>query len=258
MLNGKNAIITGARSGIGFATLKLFAENGCNCWAVIHREDAEWLKHITDIEKEYNVWIKPVNIDLCSEKSIMDGMKSIIREKKTIDILVNAAGIVSENRLFTMTKMEDIRKVMEVNFFSVLSLCQLAARQMMRQQRGTIVNISSISAWGEDTSQLEYAASKSAVNIITKKMARELGGSGIRVNAVAPGLTETKMLSALEQEAVNEILKGVALRRCAKPNEIAEVIMFLASEHSSYVNGEVIKVDGGGNDLRLVVSHISK
>ena len=135
---------------------------------------------------------------------------------------------------------------MEVNFFSVLSLCQLVARSMMRQRKGAIVNISSISAWGEDTSQLEYAASKSAINIVTKKMAREFGGYGIRVNAVAPGLTETKMLSALEQDAVNEILRGVALKRCAKPEEIAEVIMFLASDRSSYINGEVIKVDGGG------------
>ena len=88
-------------------------------------------------------------------------------------------------------------------------------------------------------------------------MARELGGAGIRVNAVAPGLTETKMLSALDQNAMEEILKGMALKRFAKPEEIAEVIMFLSSDSASYVNGEVIKVDGGGHDLRLVVSNIS-
>lgn len=254
MLKGKNAVITGARSGIGLATLQLFARQGDNCWAVVHREDADWLEQIHKLELIHNVWIKPVYIDLNSEASIKEGMKSIIREKLPIDILVNAAGIVSENRLFTMTKMEDIRKVMEVNFFSVLSLCQLIVRSMMRYRRGAIVNVSSISAWGEDTSQLEYAASKSAINIVTKKMAREFGGYGIRVNAVAPGLTETKMLSALEQDAVNEILRGVALKRCAKPEEIAEVIMFLASDRSSYINGEIIKVDGGGYDLRLVVS----
>ncbi len=256
MLTGKNAIITGARSGIGLATVHLFAQQGANCWAVVHREDANFLEQIDKLQQEYKVWIRPVYIDLSDSESIKSGMKEIIKEKKTIDILVNAAGIVSESRLFTMTKMEDIRRVMEVNFFSVLSLCQLVARPMMRQRNGTIVNVSSISAWGEDTSQLEYAASKSAINIVTKKMAREFGGLGIRVNAVAPGLTETKMLSALEQEAVNEILKGVALKRCASPREIADVILFLASNHSSYVNGEVIKVDGGGNDLRLVVSNL--
>ena len=246
LLQGKNSIITGARSGIGFATVQLFAQQGCNCWAVVHREDNSWLDKIYKLEKTHNVWIKPVYIDLSNEESIKEGMKSIIQEKLPIDILVNAAGIVSPNRLFTMTKMDDIRRIMEVNFFSVLSLCQLVARSMMRQRKGAIVNISSISAWGEDTSQLEYAASKSAINIVTKKMAREFGGYGIRVNAVAPGLTETKMLSALEQDAVNEILRGVALKRCAKPEEIAEVIMFLASDRSSYINGEVIKVDGGG------------
>ena len=258
LLQGKNAIITGARSGIGLATVQLFAQQGANCWAVVHREDTNFLEHIEKLQQENNVWIKPIYIDLSDPESIKSGMKDILKEKKSIDILVNAAGVVSENRLFTMTKMEDIRKVMEVNFFSVLSLCQLVARPMMRQHKGSIVNISSISAWGEDTSQLEYAASKSAINIVTKKMAREFGCSGIRVNAVAPGLTETKMLSALEQDAVNEILKGVALKRCASPNEIAEVILFLASDRSSYVNGEVIKADGGGNDLRLVVSNISK
>ena len=246
LLQGKNAIVTGARSGIGLATVHLFAKNGCNCWAVVHRDDDEFLANIAQWQEGYNVWIKPIHIDLSDSESIKVGMKQIMQEKLSIDVLVNAAGIVSSNRLFSMTKMEDIRKVMEVNFFSVLSLCQLVARPMMRQRKGSIVNVSSISAWGEDTSQLEYAASKSAINIVTKKMAREFGGSGIRVNAVAPGLTETKMLSALEQDAVNEILKGVALKRCASPNEIAEVVLFLASDRSSYVNGEVIKVDGGG------------
>lgn len=245
MIQGKNAIVTGARSGIGFATVQLFAQNGCNCWAVVHRDDEAFLSAIAQWEQEYNVWIKPVHIDLGDSDSIKAGMKQIMQEKQPIDILVNAAGIVSPNRLFSMTKMEDIRKVMEVNFFSVLTLCQLTARAMYRQRKGSIVNISSISAWGEDTSQLEYAASKSALNIVTKKMAREFGSSGIRVNAVAPGLTGTKMLDALEKEAVEDILKGVALKRFAEPNEIAEVVLFLASDRSSYVNGEVIKVDGG-------------
>lgn len=254
MLKGKNAIVTGARSGIGFATVQLFAENGCNCWAVVHREDESFMASIAQWESEYGVWIKAVHIDLSDSESIKTGMKQILQEKQPVDILVNAAGIVSENRLFSMTKMEDIRKVMEVNFFSVLMLCQLTARTMMRQRRGSIVNISSISAWGEDTSQLEYAASKSAINIITKKMAREFGIMGIRVNAVAPGLTDTKMLSVLEQEAVNDILKGIALKRFAEPKEIAEVIMFLSSDRSSYVNGEVVKVDGGGYDLRLMIN----
>lgn len=254
MLDGKNAIITGARSGIGLATLQLFARNGCNCWAVVHRDDEEFLNTIRQLEEECQVWIKPIHIDLGSSDSIKEGMKDILKEKHSIDILVNAAGIVSPNRLFSMTKMEDVRRVMEVNFFSVIELSQLACRVMMRQRKGSIVNIASIAAWGEDTSQMEYAASKAALVIATKKLARELGSAGIRVNAVAPGLTQTKMLDVLENDAEDQIKKGLGLHRFGTPDEIAEVCLFLASDKSSYVTGETIKVDGGGTDLRLSIS----
>ena len=254
MLRGKNAIITGARSGIGLATLQLFAKNGCNCWAVIHRDDEDFLKKIHQLEEECNVWIKPVHMELDNSDSIKAGIKEIVKEKLSIDILVNAAGIVSQNRLFSMTKMEDIRKVMEVNFFSAIELTQLVCRSMMRQRSGSIINIASIAAWGEDTSQMEYAASKAALVIATKKLARELGSAGIRVNAVAPGLTQTKMLDVLEEDAEAQIKKGLGMHRFGTPEEIAEVCLFLASDKSSYVTGETIKVDGGGTDLRLSIS----
>lgn len=254
MIQGKNAIVTGARSGIGFATVQLFAQNGCNCWAVVHREDESFLASIAQWEQEYGVWIKPIHIDLSDSESIKAGMKQIMQEKLPIDILVNAAGIVSENRLFTMTKMEDVRKVMTVNFFSVIELTQLVCRSMMRSRRGSIVNIGSIAAWGEDTSQLEYAASKAALTIATKKLARELGSIGIRVNAVAPGLTQTKMIAELEEEHLQAITKGLGLHRLGEPEEIAQACLWLASDSSSFVTGETIKVDGGGFDLRLFTS----
>lgn len=254
MLKGKNAIITGARSGIGLATLQLFAQNGCNCWAIVHREDPDFFNKIQTWEKESQVWIKPVYMELDNSDSIKQGMKEILSEKLPVDILVNAAGVVSPNRLFTMTKMEDIRRVMDVNFFSAIELTQLVCRPMMRQRRGSIINIASIAAWGEDTSQMEYAASKAAMVIATKKLARELGSAGIRVNAVAPGLTQTKMLDVLEIDAVDQIKKGLGLHRFGTPEEIAEVCLFLASDKSSYITGETIKVDGGGTDLRLAIS----
>lgn len=193
-------------------------------------------------------------MELDKSESIKQGMKDILAEKQPVDILVNAAGIVSPNRLFTMTKMEDIRRVMDVNFFSAIELTQLVCRPMMRQRSGSIINIASIAAWGEDTSQMEYAASKAAMVIATKKLARELGSAGIRVNAVAPGLTQTKMLDVLEDEAETQIKKGLGLHRFGTPEEIAEVCLFLASDKSSYVTGETIKVDGGGTDLRLSIS----
>lgn len=254
LLHGKNAIITGARTGIGLAILELFASNGCNCWAVVHREDEDFLKSIHDWQTKHNVWIKPVHIDLSSSDDIKNGIKTILQEKLPIDILVNAAGIVSPNRLFTMTKMDDIKAVMNLNFFSVIELTQLVCRPMMRQRKGSIVNICSIAAWGEDTSQMEYAASKAALTIATKKLARELASAGIRVNAVAPGLTETKMIDVLDEDARTAILNGLPMKRVGKPVEVAEACLWLASDRSSMVTGETIKVDGGGFDLRLMVS----
>lgn len=254
MIQGKNAIVTGARSGIGFANVNLFAQNGCNCWAVVHRDDETFMASITQLEQEYGVWIKPIHIDLSDCESIKVGVKQIMQEKLPIDILVNAAGIVSPNRLFSMTNMDDVRKVMEVNFFSVIELTQLVCRSMMRQRKGSIINIGSIAAWGEDTSQMEYAASKAALTIATKKLARELGSVGIRVNAVAPGLTQTKMLEELSEEQLQSITKGIGLHRLGTPEEIAQVCLWLASEHSSFVTGETIKADGGGFDLRLSTS----
>lgn len=253
MLTGKNAIITGARSGIGFATVQLFAQQGANCWAVVHREDANFLEQIEKLQQVHNVWIKPVHIDLCDSESIKSGIKEIIKEKQPIDVLVNAAGIVSPNRLFSMTSMSDIRKVMDVNFFSILETTQLVLRVMQRQKKGSIVNIASIAADCEDTSQLEYATSKAALVCATKKLARELGAQGIRVNAVSPGLTATKMVSEIEEEAMSKINAGLVSKRLGTPEEIASVIAFLASDQSSFINGENIKVDGGGFDLRLMV-----
>lgn len=253
-LDGKNAIITGARSGIGLSTLQLFAKNGCNCWAVVHRDDDEFIKKIHQMEDECHIWIKPVHIDLCNPDSIKEGVKDILKERHPIDILVNAAGVVSPNQLFTMTKMEDIRRVMEANFFSAIELTQLVCRPMMKQRSGSIINMASIAAWGEDTSQMEYAASKAALVIATKKLARELGSAGIRVNAVAPGLTQTKMLDVMDVDAETQIKRGLGLHRFGTPDEIAEVCLFLASDKSSYLSGETIKVDGGGYDLRLSIS----
>ena len=135
-----------------------------------------------------------------------------------------------------------------------IELTQLACRQMMRRRKGSIVNIASISAWGEDTSQMEYSASKAALVIATKKLARELGNVGIRVNAVAPGLTQTKMLDGLDTVVAEQIKKGLGLHRFATPEEIAEICLFLVSDKSSYLTGETIKVDGGGYDLRLAIS----
>ena len=255
MLRGKNAIITGARSGIGFATLQLFAQKRVNCWAIVHRDDTEFEEQIQLLQEQNNIWIKRVYIDLSESESIKTGSKEIIKEKRSIDILVNAAGIVSPDRLFSMTNMLDIRKVMDVNFFSILETIQLVSRVMLRQRSGSIINVASVAADCEDTSQLEYAASKAALVCATKKLAREMGAVGIRVNAVSPGLTDTKMAQEIEDKTMSKINSGLTLRRLGRPEEIAKTIAFLASDDSSFINGENVKVDGGGFDLRLMIKN---
>lgn len=245
LLRGKNAVITGARTGIGRAIVERFAQEGANIWAVVHREDVEWLSAMDTLATGCGVWIKPVYIDLSDEGQIKQGMQSIIKEKMPIDVLVNAAGVLSPKRLFTMTSLADIRQLMEVNFFAAVQLSQLASRAMMRQKSGSIVHISSVSAWAEDSAQLEYAVSKAAINCATKKMAAELGAYGIRVNAVAPGLIETKMLAEANEDAVEQLKNGTYMKHIGKPENVASMVAYLANDEANYVTGQIIRVDGG-------------
>ena len=169
-LQNKNAIVTGARTGIGRAIVETFVQEGANVWAIVHREDSAWLRDMDALAAEHKVWIKPVNIDLSDEEQIKQGMQTIIKEKLPIDILVNAAGIVSENRLIQMTNIQTMRDVMQVNFFAAVQVAQLASRVMCRQKSGSIINIASIAGLDGDYAQLEYASSKAALICATKKM----------------------------------------------------------------------------------------
>ena len=244
-LEGKNAIVTGARTGIGRAIVETFAREGANVWAIVHREDRAWFRDMDALAAEHKVWIKPVYIDLSNEEQIKQGMQTIIKEKLPIDILINAAGVISPKRLFTMTSMDDMRKLMDVNFYAAMQLSQLATRVMMRQKSGNIIHVSSISAWGDDSAQLEYAVSKAAINCATKKMAAELGAYGIRVNAVAPGLINTKMLMDEDAAAVEQLRDSTCLKRIGQPEDVASMVAYLASDDAAYVTGQVIRVDGG-------------
>lgn len=245
LLQGKNAIVTGARTGIGLATVEKFASEGVNVWAVVHREDSEFLDTINKLSAGNNVWIKPIFIDLSKDEDIAVGIKSIIQEKQPIDILVNAAGVVSPNRLIQMTQLSDMHRVMDVNFFATVQIAQLVSRVMCRQKSGSIINIASVAAWNVDLAQLEYVASKAAVVAATKKMAKEWGDYNVRVNSVAPGVTKTKMLGGMDEILLQNIVNGIALKRIGEPNDIANICAYLASDDAMYINGQTIRVDGG-------------
>lgn len=248
-LENKNAIVTGARTGICRAVVELFAEEGCNVWAVVHRNDELFVADMETLARRCGVWIKVVNINLEDEEDIKRGMREITSEKLPIDVLVNGAGVTSPSRLILMTSLKEMHRVMQVNFFAAVQIAQLTFKAMMRQKSGSIINIASVAGINGDLSQLEYGASKAALICATKKMAYEWGDFGIRVNAIAPGIIDTKMLGDMEPQVVEELIRKTTLHRAGSPEEIAQLCVFLGSDKSSYISSETIRIDGGGTNF---------
>ena len=244
MLNGKNAIITGSNRGIGRAIVEEFARCGCNIWACARKENHEFEEQLALLSEKHGVWIKPVYFDLSSEEAVKDGFKQIHGEKLPVDILVNNAAM-GYSGMFSLTPMQVVRKLYEVNVFSVFALTQLVLKKMIRQKSGSIVNLASVAGLEAHHGDVTYGSSKAAIISLTQNLAAEMAEFGIRVNAVAPGPTETEMIVQFAETAKGRILDNVAMGRMAQPEEIARVVCFLASEGASFVNGQVLKIDGG-------------
>lgn len=244
LLEGKNIIITGARRGIGRVILELFAQHGANIWACIRQEDDQFNSDISDLARQHNVWIKPVYFDLADEESIKQGVQGILKEKKPIDALMNNAG-VSYGGLFTMTPLSALKDVFQVNYFAQIQIMQLVLRAMMRQKSGCIVNMASIGGIETAPGYLAYGSSKAALIYATKSVSHEVGQYNIRVNAIAPGLTETDMGNFKSDEEIQKVLERSSLHRKAEPIEIANCALFLASDKASFITGQVLIADGG-------------
>lgn len=245
LLQGKNAVVTGANRGIGAATVRLFAAHGANVWACARKETEAFRSACVELSETYGVWVKPVYFDVTDEAAMKAAVKSIKQEKLPVDVLVNVAGIVPETRLFQMMSFDELHRVFETNVFAVLRLTQSLSRVMTRQRHGSIIHVASIAALDGEPGQMEYVASKAAILGATKKMALEFGASGVRVNAVAPGVTKTDMIDAMQPELRELMEQGTMLERLAEPEEIAGAIALLASDFASYITGQVLRVDGG-------------
>lgn len=245
MLTGKSAVVTGANRGIGRATVEKLAQNGAGIFACARCETIEFVEDMKALAEKYSVSIMPVFFDLLDEQQVKNGVEGIRKTRKTIDILVNNAGIIPKSHTFFMMEMESMRQVLENNAIMPLMLTQYISRIMMRQKSGSIINIASVAALDGEPAEMEYAVSKGALVAATKKLAIELGAYGIRVNAIAPGLVQTEMGNQLNQQEEKRILERVIMRRKGTPEEIADSILFLASNCSSYITGQVIRVDGG-------------
>jgi len=240
----RNAIVTGSNGGIGRAVIEELAHSGFNIWACMRNGNDETLHFFEQIANSNDIMITPVYFDVTDTNTLKKEIKNILKSKESIDVLVNVAGI-SHGGLFQATPINTIKEVFEINLFSYMEITQLVLKAMYRQRNGSIINVASIAGIDLKPGNSAYGVSKAAVIAWTKTLAAEVGGFNIRVNAVAPGLTDTRMASNMEKKAGNEMIDESAMKRLANPYEIAKVITFLASENSSFVNGEVIRIDGG-------------
>lgn len=244
MLEGKNVIVTGTARGIGHKMVQVFAQNGANVFAHARKETQEHMQFCEQLAEKENVQIIPVYFDLQDEDAIKNAVKSIRSTKLSIDGLVNNAG-VTYNALFQMTNMDELRKQFEVNFFAPYLFTQYISKLMIRNKKGSIVNVSSSAALDGNSGKSAYGASKAALLTMTLSIAEELGISGIRANVICPGVTETDMVSTMP-EYISEVQKEAAfLKKLAKTDDIANTALYLLSDYSSYITGQIFRVDGG-------------
>ena len=238
------AIITGCNRGIGRCLFETFAEHGANIFACVREESTEFDELMNAIRIENGVSITPVYFNLEDPNQVKAAVRTIISHKQNIDILVNNAGIASGS-IFQMTSSTELDRSMQINFTSQILFSQGLSRFMSRQKKGSIINIASVAGIIGDAGTLSYGASKAALMFATKTMATELGVSNIRVNAIAPGITLTDMFEQMDKTARDRMIDSSALKRAAQPREIANVALFLASDLSSFITGQTIRVDGG-------------
>lgn len=243
MLKNKTAVVTGGTRGIGLAIVQKFIENGAKV-AVLGSRQETVEKSLAGLREKYpeaqvmGLWPK-----LSDSFQVAEAFEKVKEEFGSLDILANNAGISASQSLYDYAP-EDFAKIMDLNINAVFVCSQAAARIMKEQGGGSIINTSSmVSIYGQP-SGVGYPASKFAVNGITKSLARELGRDNIRVNAVAPGVTNTDMVAALPEEMIAPLIATIPLGRIGEPEDIANAFLFLASDMASYVTGTVLSVDG--------------
>jgi len=243
LLEGKVIIVTGAGRGIGQAMAKLFADNG----AIVYANDI--------VEGAVETWsanyfnptsgeVRSAYFDICNDKEVRSVLMAIKKECGHIDGLVNNAG-VEYNELIGMISEENMEKMFRVNVFGTINMIQPISRIMRKQPNGgSIVNIASMTALRGNAGQLVYSATKGAVVAITKSAAKELAKSNIRVNAIAPGLTNTAMMQQVNLENIQSRIDNICMGRLAEPEDIAKACLFMLSDLAGYVSGQILVVDG--------------
>ncbi|MEG0899088.1 MAG: 3-oxoacyl-ACP reductase FabG [Oscillospiraceae bacterium] len=242
-MSNKTVIVTGASKGIGLETAKLFAEKGWNV-AINYNKTAKTALELCDKINEQGGNAIAVKADISKREDVVKLFSEAINKFGKIDCLVNNAGI-AQQKLFTDLTDDDINIMLDTNLKGTIYACQEAAKYMLKNHSGSIVNISSIYGISGGSCEVHYSAAKAGVIGLTKALAKELGPSNIRVNCVAPGAIDTPMNSHLDEETIGLICEETPLGRMGKSREVADTIFFLAEDTSSYITGQIISPNGG-------------
>lgn len=241
LLEGKTALVTGSSRGIGKAICRIFAQEGAVVFAGVR--DMERAGELT-MDLDGGGKVIPIHLDVCNEASVKQCVLEIKKAYGKLDILVNNAGITIIER-FEMMRKAALEQIYATNVFGLINVTQTALRLLKKSDAPVIINMSSIMAGDSDIGQTAYASSKAAVISMTKTWAKEFAPAGFRVNAIAPGNVDTDMFNVIDESGLASALQKIGMHRVARPEEIANVALFLASDMASYVTGETIGVNGG-------------
>ncbi len=243
LLESKVAIVTGGSRGIGNAICQSFAENGCDI-ALTYNNSKESAENLADDLNKMGVKAKAYKSDASSFDDSSKLVDDVISDFGKIDVLVNNAGIKKDNLLMRMDK-EDFDTVINTNLSSVFNLTKSSIRTFLKQRSGSIINISSVVGVKGNAGQSNYSASKAGIIGFSKSIALELGSRNIRSNVIAPGFIETDMTDSLSEDVINSWIENIPLKRGGNPSDVGNACVFLASDLSSYITGQVLHVDGG-------------
>ena len=243
LLSGKKALVTGSSRGIGKEIAKKFISEGACVWGICTKPSAA-KEELEALAKEHGVTFVEMYANAGDAEVWANTIKEALKQAGSFDVLVNNAGITKDGLSFRM-KMEDWQNVININLTSAFIASQIVSSDMIRQRKGSIINMSSIVGVHGQGGQVNYSASKAGLIGLTKSLAKETGSRGVRVNAIAPGFIQTDMTGALPEDLQKAMIDSVPLKRAGVPEDIANVAVFLASDMSTYTTGQVIGVDGG-------------
>lgn len=243
LIDGKKALVTGGSRGIGSGIVKTFLQNGATVY-YISRKPGDHLDEYKRIAEEAGVEVIYKEGNVADEETITATVNEILEESGGIDILVNNAGIAKDGLVMRMSA-EDWQDVININLTSAFYISKVVSRSMIKRRQGAIVNVTSIVGLVGNAGQSNYAASKAGLVGFTKSLAREIAGRNVRVNAVAPGYIQTEMTGKLSEEQQESLKAQIPMGRVGEPDDVANVILFLASDLAAYVTGQVIRISGG-------------